>query len=79
MLDLEAWDNEGACAVGAEDERDRPLGRREREAGVVEDVVGIEEDDAGEAVCAHALEQLVAACSVLFRCDRDRRHHERGA
>ena len=79
MLDLEARDDERSRSVGAEDERDRPLGGREREADVVEDVVRVEEHDPGEAVGARALEQGVAARAVLLRRDRDRGDHDRGA
>ena len=45
VLDLEAGDDERSLSLAAQDERDRPLGRSEREARVVEDVVGIEEND----------------------------------
>ncbi len=45
VLDLEPGNDERSLPLAAQDERDRPLGRREREARVVEDVVGIEEDD----------------------------------
>ena len=49
MLDLEPGDDERSQSVGAEDERDRPLGRREGETGVVEDVVRVEQHDPTEA------------------------------
>ena len=66
MLDLEAGDNEGACAVGREDEGDRALGWGECESRVVEDVVRIEEDDTGELLGAKAFEQSVAAVAMLL-------------
>ena len=50
VLALEPGDEHPAPAFGVQDEGDRPLGRRERKAGVVEDVVRVEEDRAGEAV-----------------------------
>ena len=49
VLDLEPGNHERSRSVRAEDERDRPLGRDEREAGVVEDVVRVEEHDPGES------------------------------
>ena len=52
VLDLEPRDDECPLTVGAENERDRALRGREREAGVVEDVVGVEEHGAVEAVRA---------------------------
>ena len=50
VLDLEPRNDEGARAVRGEDEGDRPLGRDEREARVVEDVVRIEEHDPRDAL-----------------------------
>jgi hypothetical protein len=79
MLELEPRDDERPRAVGAEDERDRPLRRYEREAGVVEDVVRVEEDDARESRCLGIAEQRVAPRAVLLRCDRDRREHRIGS
>ena len=72
---LERAADERPLAVRPEHERDRPLGRHEREARVVEDVVRVEEDDAGKAVRPCALEEGVAAGAMLVRRDRDRGHH----
>ena len=79
VLDLEPGNDERPGAVGREDERDRPFGRDEREAGVVEDVVRVEEDDAGEPRCLHVLEQGIAARAMLLGRDRDRRGHRVGS
>ena len=75
VLDLEARDDQRPCPIGSEDERDRPLGRDEREACVVEDVVRVEEHDTRQAGRLRVPEQRVAACPVLVGRDRDRRHH----
>ena len=66
VLDLEPGDDERALPVRAEDERDRPLGRRERESRVVEDVVGVEEDDPAQVLAPDPLEQRVAARAMLL-------------
>lgn len=79
MLDLEAWDDERARAVHAEDAGDRPLGRNEREARVVENVGRVEEHDPGETSLACSLEEDVAARAMLVRRDGDRREHRGGA
>ena len=79
VLELEAWGDERPRAVRAENERDRPLGRDEGEARVVEDVRRIEEHDTGEALGMSMGEQGVTAAGVLLRCDRDRRDHRCGA
>jgi hypothetical protein len=78
VLDLEPRDDEGARPVRAEQERDRPLGRREREAGVVEDVVRVEEDDAREPLPDDPLQKGIAARAMLLGRDRDGREHDRG-
>ena len=64
VLDLEPWNDEGARAVRGEDEGDRPLGRDEREARVVEDVVRIEEHDPRDALALGRSEQPVAPRSM---------------
>ena len=76
MLELEPRDDECTRAVPAEDERDRPLGRDEREPGVVEDVVRVEEHDARQARTARVLEERVAPRAMLVRPDRDRADHQ---
>ena len=75
VLHLEARDDEGPCAVPGEDACDRPLGRHEGEARVVEDVGRVEEHDTRQAGCLRPFEEHIAASSVLFRRDRDRRQH----
>ena len=76
MLELEPRDDECTRAVPAEDERDRPLGRDEREPGVVEDVVRVEEHDSRELRTARVLEERVAPRAMLVRPDRDRADHQ---
>ena len=75
VLHLEPGHHECSQSVGADDERDRSLGRREREAGVVEDVVRVEEHDPGETRCLRLAEQDVAARAVLRGRDRNGRDH----
>ena len=57
VLDLEPGNHERSRSVRAEDEGDRPLGRRKCEARVVEDVVGVEQDDTDEACRLRLAEQ----------------------
>ena len=75
VLDFEARDDQCPRPIGSEDEPHRPLGRYEREASVVEDVVGIEEHDARETSLLRVPEERLAACPMLVWRDRDRRHH----
>ena len=75
VLHLEAWDDEGPCAVPGKDACDRPLGRHEGKARVVEDVGRVEEHDARHAGLLRPFEEHVAASAVLLRRDRDRRQH----
>ena len=79
MLELEPRDDECALSRGAEQERDRPFGRVEGEPGVVEDVVRVEQHDAGETVATEALEKRVAAGTMLFGRDGDRGRHVVGS
>jgi len=79
VLDLQPRDDERPRAIRAEEEGDRPLGGCESEARAVEDVVRIEEHDAGKAVHTSPLEQLITARAVLVGRDGDRRDHGRGA
>ena len=57
VLDLEPGNHQRSRSVRAEDEGDRPLGRRKCEARVVEDVVGVEQNDTGVARCLRLAEQ----------------------
>ena len=57
VLDLEARDDQRPRSIRSEDERDRPLGRHEREARVVEDVVRVEEHDARQTSFLRVPEQ----------------------
>ena len=72
VLHLEPRDEHAAAAVRHERERDRPLGRDEREARVVENVVGVEEHGAGEAARAQSFGERLAPRLVLLRPDRER-------
>ena len=63
VLALEARDEHPALALGVEHEGDRSLGGREREAGVVEDVVRVEEHRAGELVARRR-----CSASAASRC-----------
>ena len=72
VLDLEPGNDERARPVGAEDECDRPLRRHEGEAGVVEDVVRVEEDDAGEpaaCACSRSASQRARCSSGVIAID----------
>ena len=55
VLPLEPRDEHPAFAFGVQHEGDRTLGRRERKAGVVEDVVRVEEHCPGQLVFAQVL------------------------
>jgi hypothetical protein len=79
VLDLEPRYDERSRPIGADDEPDRPLGRHECEARVVENVVGVEEHDARQSGGLRALEKRIAAGAMLLRRDRDRRDHRSGA
>jgi hypothetical protein len=76
VLNLEARHDEGALPVRVHDERDRPLRRGERKAGVVEDVVRVEQDEPAQTRLATPFQQRVAAAAVLVRGDRDGRDHD---
>ena len=69
---FKAGHQHAALALGTQDERDRALGGREREAGVVEDVVRVEEDGPGEPVLAQVLGQARQPLVVLSLLDRER-------
>src|SRR3954452_4751370 len=66
MLELEPRHEHPAAAVGGERERDRTLGRDEVEAGVVVDVVRLEEHGAGEAALLQRRCECVAARGELL-------------
>jgi len=75
VLDLEPGHDECACAVGAQDERDRAFGGHEGKSGVVEDVVRVEEHDPRQAGRLRLGEQRLAAGGVLVGRNGDRREH----
>ena len=69
MLHLEPRDEHRRFALGRDGERDRALGGDEGEAGVVEDVVRIEEHRAGERRGGEVLAQPLDSGGVLFPGD----------
>src|SRR5207244_7815250 len=75
VLELEARNDERALPLRVQDEGDRTLGGGEGEARVVEDVVGVEEDDARKTVVSSSREERVTARTVFLRTDRDRGPH----
>jgi hypothetical protein len=79
VLDLEPRHDERALPVRAEHERDRPFSRDERKAGVVQDVVRVEEHDAAQVVVGECLEERGAPGAMLVGGDRDRGEHQGGA
>ncbi len=68
MLDLESRHEHAAATVRREHESDRPLGRDEREAGVVRDVLLVEEHAAREpALRETRRKRLASSCELLCR------------
>ena len=67
VLHLQAWHEHRPLALGRDRERDRPLGGNEREPGVVEDVVRIEEHGAGERRGGEVLAEPLDARSCAPR------------
>ena len=72
VLALEARHEHSSLSLRVENEGDRPLRRREGEACVVEDVVGVEEHGAGEASVDQLLRQPGQALLVLGLLDCQR-------
>src|SRR5439155_16171875 len=70
--ELQPRHEHAAAAVCRDRHRDRALGRDEGEAGVVEDVVAVEEDGAGEAALPEPLRERVCPLLELFPANRER-------
>ena len=69
VLELEPRHEHPAASVGRERERDRPLRRNEEEAGVVVDVLRVEQHGAGEPAFLECRCERFAACGVLLLGD----------
>ena len=65
MLEFQAGDEHAGLAVGVHAEGDGAFGGDEGEAGVVEDVVAVEEDNAGEFLGVEVVAEAVEALLVF--------------
>src|SRR6476660_7299871 len=69
VLALQARHEHSALAVGVENESHRPFGRHERETDVVEDVGGVEQRNAVQALLARMLRELRPPLPILGLLD----------